>query len=405
MDQSITTITVDGFLAYTTGIVVYFVGMHLNRRVALLRAYNIPEPVSGGLIAAIITLSLYAGFGVELEFELETRDVLLVYFFTAIGLNARFSDLLAGGRPLAILLVLTLSFIVIQDVVGVLAASIVGLPAEVGLLAGSAALIGGHGTAIAWAPDFAAQGVAGALEIGVAAATLGLVIASLIGGPIAKFLIDRHRLSGGTEASVVGIAYEDEDSEAIHATSIMAVILTIHIAIILGWFLNQAITEAGFKLPLFVTCLLSAILMSNTLPHIFPRMHWPARTRSLALVSDFSLGLFLAMSLMGMQLWSIADLAGPLLVLLLLQTLAAVSFIFLILFRLMGRDYQAAVLSAGFGGFALGATPTAIANMTAVPKKHGPAPLVFIILPLVAAFFVDITNSFVLQTALNLLGE
>ena len=134
-------------------------------------------------------------------------------------------------------------------------------------------------------------------------------------------------------------------------------------------------------------------------------MHWPARTRSLALVSDFSLGLFLAMSLMSMQLWSIAGLAGPLLALLVFQTLAAVLFVFLILFPLMGRDYQAAVLSAGFGGFALGATPTAIANMTAVTKKHGPAPLAFIILPLVAAFFVDITNSFVLQTALSLLAK
>ena len=405
MEQDITTVTVESFVAYTIGIVVFFVGMRLNRRVAVLRAYNIPEPVTGGLAAALVTLILYAGFGIELTFDLQTRDRLLVYFFTAIGLNARFSDLLAGGRPLVTLLVLTLGFIVVQDVVGVAGAALVGLPGEVGVLAGSAALIGGHGTAIAWAPDFAARGVDGALEIGVAAATLGLVVASLIGGPIAKFLIERHGLSAGEEDAVVGIAYEDEASESIQHTSIMAVILTIHIAIVIGWFLNQALTEAGFKLPLFVTCLLAAIAMSNTVPHLFPRMHWPARTRSLALVSDFSLGLFLAMSLMSMQLWSIAGLAGPLLALLFFQTLAAVLFIFLILFPLMGRDYQAAVLSAGFGGFALGATPTAIANMTAVTKKHGPAPLAFIMLPLVAAFFVDITNSFVLQTALSLLAE
>ncbi len=401
--SSITTLEVESFLAYTIGIVVFFIGMRLNRRVAILRAYNIPEPVTGGLAAAMVTLVLYAGFGLEINYDLETRDTLLVYFFTAIGLNAKFSDLIAGGRPLAILLVLTLGFIVVQDVVGVLGATLLGLPGEVGLLAGSASLIGGHGTAIAWAPDFAAQGVDGALEIGVAAATLGLVIASLVGGPIAKFLIERHQLSGSEEDSVVGIAYEDEDQESIQHTNIMAVILAIHSAIIIGWFLNEALTEAGFKLPLFVTCLLAAIGLSNTLPHLFPNMHWPARTRSLALVSDFSLGLFLAMSLMSMQLWSIAGLAGPLLIILLLQTLAAVLFIFLVLFKLMGSDYQAAVLSAGFGGFALGATPTAIANMTAVTKKHGPAPLAFIILPLVAAFFVDITNSLVLQTALNAL--
>ena len=404
-DPTISSINVDSFLAYTIGIVVFFVGVHLNRRVDFLRSYNIPEPVTGGLVAASITLFLYLVFGIELIFDMETRDRLLVYFFTAIGLNARFSDLVAGGKPLGILLVLTLGFIVVQDVVGVLGASLVGLPEQVGLLAGSAALIGGHGTAIAWAPDFAALGIDGALEIGVAAATLGLVIASLVGGPIAKFLIEKHNLSGGNEQSVVGIAYADETKESIQPINVMAVILALHTAIILGWILNQALTDIGLKLPLFVTCLLCAIAMSNTVPHLFPKMHWPARTRALALVSDFSLGLFLAMSLMGMQLWSIAGLAGSLLVILLLQTLAAVLFIFLVLFRLMGRDYQAAVLSAGFGGFALGATPTAIANMTAVTKKHGPAPLAFIILPLVAAFFVDITNSFVLQAALNFLSE
>lgn len=397
------TVAVDSFVAYTIGIVVFLAGMRLNKLLPGLRSYNIPEPVTGGLLAASITLALYAVFDIEVAFDLERRDILLVYFFTTIGLNARVSDLVAGGRPLLILLGLTLAFIVVQDLVGVAGASLVGMPGEVGLLAGSASLIGGHGTAIAWAPEFAARGVDGALEIGVAAATLGLVIASLIGGPIAKFLIARHRLSAGTEDSVVGIAYENEATETIEHTDIMAVILAIHVSIILGWYLNDAVVAAGIKLPLFVTCLLVAIVLSNTVPRIFPRMYWPARTRALALVSDFSLGLFLAMSLMSMQLWSITGLAGSLLVILALQTLAAVGFIFLVLFRAMGSDYQAAVLSAGFGGFALGATPTAIANMTAVTKANGPAPLAFIILPLVAAFFVDVTNSFVLQAALTLL--
>ncbi|MEM7452688.1 MAG: sodium/glutamate symporter, partial [Pseudomonadota bacterium] len=178
-----TTVPVDSFLAYTAGIAVFFAGMRMNKRIAILREYNIPEPVTGGLLAALLTLALYAVFDIELAFDLETRDRLLIYFFTGIGLNARFADLVAGGRPLLVMLVLTLSFIVIQDGVGVAGALLLDLPAEVGLLTGSAALIGGHGTAIAWAPDFEAQGVTGALELGAAAATLGLVIASLIGGP------------------------------------------------------------------------------------------------------------------------------------------------------------------------------------------------------------------------------
>ena len=154
-------------------------------------------------------------------------------------------------------------------------------------------------------------------------------------------------------------------------------------------------------MPLFVPALLSGILLSNTIPYLLPKVQWPSRTTALALVADVSLGVFLAMSLMSMQLWTIAGLAGPLLMILAVQTVVAAVFILLLLFPLMGRDYQAAVLSAGFGGFALGATPTAIANMTAVTKTHGPAPTAFIILPLVSAFFVDITNAVVIQTALS----
>ncbi|MEM8961469.1 MAG: sodium/glutamate symporter [Acidobacteriota bacterium] len=397
------TYTVDSFLAYTIGIVVLFVGIELTKKFPVLRKYNIPEPVTGGLLAALVVFAVFLLTGTEIGFELDTRDRLLVYFFTAIGLNARFSDLVQGGRPLLILLGLTLGFIVVQNAVGIFGASVLGLPAAIGVLAGSASLIGGHETAIAWAPEITRLGVDNALEIGVASATLGLVIASLVGGPIASFLLNRHQLSSDEEEErVVGIAHDEADRESINHLSIMAVLLALHVAIILGFLANQAIAAMGLKLPLFVACLLVAILLSNSVPHLFPKLHWPARTKALALVSDFSLSLFLSMSLMSMQLWTIAGLAGPLLIILLLQTLAAVAFILFVLFPLMGRDYQAAVLSAGFGGFALGATPTAIANMTAVTKTHGPAPTAFLILPLVAAFFVDITNAFVIQFALTL---
>ena len=397
-----TQVEVPDFLAYTLGIVVFFCGVHLNRKVPWLRSYNIPEPVTGGLLAASVSFALYAFANLEVSFQLDTRDTLLVYFFTAIGLNARFSDLVAGGRPLVTLLVLTLGFIVVQNATGMAGAALVGQPLEIGVLAGSASLIGGHGTAIAWAPEIAAEGVEGALEIGIASATLGLVIASLIGGPIAKLLIGRNKLSGpdDEDETVVGVAYADEQSSRINHMDLMAVILVLHISIILGWISNQVLLQQGFRLPLFVNCLLVAIVLSNVLPRLLPRIRWPAHTPALALVSDFSLGLFLAMSLMSMQLWSIADLAGPLLIILALQTAVALAFILLLFFRVMGGDYQSAVLSAGFGGFALGATPTAIANMTAVTKANGPAPMAFIILPLVSAFFVDLTNAFVIRAAL-----
>ena len=199
----------------------------------------------------------------------------------------------------------------------------------------------------------------------------------------------------------MGISHDREAIETINHISVMSVFLTLHIAIILGYFLDQLLADLGLKLPLFVSCLLVAILLSNTVPTLLPRVRWPSRTKALALVSDFSLGIFIAMSLMGMQLWSVAELAGPLFLLLGVQVLAAVLFIVFVFFPLMGRNYMGVVLSSGFAGFSLGATPTAIANMTAVTKSHGPAPQAFIILPLVGAFFVDLTNAFVIQFFLN----
>lgn len=396
-------LAIDQFLAFTIGMLVLFTGVHLTKRIRILREFNIPEPVTGGLLAALVIFGIYLLTDLEVTFDLSTRDRLLVYFFTAIGLNARFEDLVKGGKPLLILLVLTISYIAIQNLVGISGAILVGVEHPVGVVAGSVSLIGGHGTAIAWAPDIVELGIANALEIGIASATLGLIIASLIGGPIARYLINRHQLQADpNEAHLVGISHDKEDSETVNHLSLMSVLLTLHIAIIIGYLANEYISSLGFKLPLFVSCLLTAILLSNLVPKFMPRMHWPARTRALAIVSDFSLGLFLAMSLMSMQLWTIAGLAGPLLFILLLQTLAAILFILVILFPLMGRDYQAAVLSAGFGGFAMGATPTAIANMTAVTKTHGPAPTAFIILPLVAAFFVDVANAFIIRFALTL---
>ena len=392
-------VQIDNFLAFTIGIMVYFAGMLLNRRVGFLREYNIPEPVTGGILASLFTLVLFVVFKRELSFDLQIRDVLLVYFFTTIGLNARLSDLISGGKPLLILLSLTLGYIVVQDVIGVATASILGLPKAMGVLTGSASLIGGHGTAIAWAPEIAANhGVSNALEVGVAAATLGLVMASLLGGPTAKFLLKKHALSGNREEELlVGASYEGEKTNTLTHVNFMGVLLVMHVAIILGYILNQFIGSIGLKLPLFVSCLMVGIFLSNTIPHLAKKLPWPAHTPAMAVVSDFSLGLFIAMSLMGMQLWSIADLAGPLLIMLTAQAVAAVLFIFFVFFRLLGGDYLSAVLSAGFAGFALGATPTAIANMTAVTKSHGAAPTAFIILPLVGAFFVDITNAFVIQ--------
>jgi len=390
-----------GFLTFTISIVVFFVGAGLNRWIAPLRRWNIPEAVTGGLLAALVTLVAHKTFGLAISFDLGARDMLLLYFFTGIGLNARLGDLIKGGRPFLILLALTLVFLVIQNLIAAGSAAALGLPKGITVLLGSASLIGGHGTTIAWAPLIAARfGLSNAMEIGVAAATLGLVIASLVGGPVASLLISRNGLSGPVgEPPMVGLpddVPDQPDRADLNHISLLRTILVLNVAILIGFAVDELVAETGVKLPLFVVCLLVAIVLTNTVPRLLPQLQWPTRTRALALVSDLSLNIFLAMSLMSMQLWTLGGL-GPVLVLVLaIQTAAAVAYMLFVVFPAMGRHYQAAVISAGFSGICLGATPTAIANMTAVTKAHGAAPTAFIILPLVSAFFIDIANAVII---------
>ncbi len=388
---------VDEFFAVTLGIVVLFVGKRLNNAIGFLREFSIPEPVTGGLLFSVLFTIVYAVTGVEVEFMLGARDVLLVYFFTTIGINASLKDLLAGGKPLVILLSITIAYMVVQNLTAVSIVGLIGGDPAGGLLGGTVSLIGGHGTAIAWAPRFAEDlGITNAMEIGIACATFGLILASLMGGPIAKFLISRHGLTPEkAETLDVGVP-EETDRAGIGAHDFLDAILAIHICAIFGLLLNEGLAELGLKLPLFVTCLFSGILVTNLIPDNFPRISgtkWPTRTPSMALIAEVSLGTFLAMSLMSMQLWSLIDLAGPILIVLTAQFLIAVSVNLFIVFPAMGKTYDAAVVCAGFGGISLGSTPTAMANMSAVAQRYGASHLAFIIVPLVCAFFIDLVNA------------
>jgi ESS family glutamate:Na+ symporter len=390
-------IEVSGFLTFTISILVFFAGMGLNRALAPLRRWNIPEAVTGGLIAAVATFAIHRAFDLSVTFDLDARDTLLLYFFTGIGLNARASDLLSGGRPLILLLALTLAFLVLQNVVASSCAALLGLPKGVAALLGSVSLVGGHGTTIAWAPVISERfALPNALEIGIASATLGLVVASLLGGPLAGLLISRFKLSGqGAAEPVIGLPENDKGPDAGKVThvGVLSTLLVLNVAILVGFALEEIVAETGVKLPLFVVCLLVAIVLANTIPRLLPGFLLPTRTRALALISDLSLNIFLVMSLMSMQLWSLEGLGLALAAIIAIQALLTVAFILFAVFPIMGRNYLAAVLAAGFTGIGLGATPTAIANMTAVTKVHGPAPTAFIILPLVSAFFIDLANA------------
>ncbi len=409
MEFSQDILTFNSFVSITLAIIVLFIGKALNLRFAVLRDLNIPEPVVGGLLFSIIFAIIHFSFGISTEFDLTSRDIMLVYFFTTIGLSSSLKDLVKGGKPLIILLLLTIFYMLIQNVIGISIAKIFDLNPLIGLLGGTVSLIGGHGTTIAWAPTFAEQyGITNAMEIGIATATFGLILASLMGGPIASLLIKKDNLKANqNEKQSVGVAYGKENIK-IDYFSFLHGILGIHVSIMIGVILNSAMEELGLKLPLFVTALFAGILISS---FITPKMEkkftwldWHAKGTSLALIADISLGIFLAMSLMSMQLWVVVDLAGPILTIITVQFLVAVSVSVFVVYKVMGKTYDAAVISAGFGGISLGSTATAMANMTSVTQRHGSSQLAFIIVPLVCAFFIDLVNVVMIQTIMAMLS-
>lgn len=378
-----------------------FMGRLLVQKVAFFKENNIPEPVVGGVFFCLINLLIYLLLGLEISFELEWRDILLVVFFTCIGLNSPLAQLLKGGKSLLILLVLVVAYLFVQNFLGFSMSKLMGISEKIGLLTGSISLSGGHGTAIAWSQVFLDKyQLTGAMEIGAASATFGLVMGGVLGGPLANWLIKKYKLAPSSQGKLeVGVA--DEMKDSISAFSVFTTLLTVAVAMGLGTQLKDYLTSLGVQLPGFVSALFCGILLTNTIPLIFKKISWPSGTTSLALLSEISLGLFLSMSLMSLQLWTLVGLAGPMLLILLIQALSVIAFSIFVVFRLMGKNYDAAVISAGFLGITLGATPTAVISMTAVSKKFGPSPLAFLIIPMVGAFFLDLANSLVITLFLN----
>ncbi|TWX70867.1 sodium/glutamate symporter [Colwellia demingiae] len=384
-------------------VMVLFLGRLLNNKITFLQQYNIPEPVTGGIVASIFFSVIYFIFDQSIDFSLKQRDILLVVFFTCVGLSAKFSTLMQGGKALVTLLFMAVFYLFIQNFTGIAVTMATDLATPVGVLGSSISLSGGHGTAIAWAPTFVSDfGIKNATEIGIACATFGLVLGGICGGPIAGYLIKRHKLSSSCQEHLSVGTKNEQEKITVH--SVYSVLLILCIAVGIGLHLHQLIDSFGINLPIFVPCLFGGIILTNTIPLVWKKLPWPTGTPTLALISDFCLGLFLAMSLMSLQLWTLIDLALPILLLLAAQVIMVLLFIIFVVFRVLGKNYDAAIMASGYAGLALGATPTAIANMTAVTKKYGASPQAFIVVPLIGAFFIDIANAFVIQIFLGWLS-
>jgi ESS family glutamate:Na+ symporter len=392
--------TISGANIVALAVAVWFIGTFITKKVALLERYSIPVAVTGGLLCSLVITAIYYGFDITINFDTRLRDLLLLTFFSTIGLSAKISLLKEGGKALVILLLAAAALLILQDTTGVILAMAFGVHPGYGLFGGSVSLAGGHGTAIAWGGVAEQAGLQAAKEIGIAFATFGLIAGGLIGGPIAERLIAKHGLQDAgkldAEGAMTGSSEQDQPRLLPPLSSALGTLMLLAVCVEAGDLVNQFLFSQGVTLPGFLTAMVVGIIIANT-ANIFKVTIDPvARERA----SELSLELFLAMSLMSMQLWVLAGAVGKILIVLFAQMTVITLFAVWIVFRVMGRNYDAAVIVAGFAGLGMGATPVGIANMNAVTSKYGPSPKAFLVIPLVGAFFPDIVNALVITTFL-----
>ena len=379
------------------GILVLFLGKYLNQRIGFLHRFNIPDPVSGGLVASLFFGALFLLFGWDIRFSTHYRDVLLIVFFTAIGLSTRLDRIIEGGKALLLLTFFAVFYIFFQNFLGILLSQVFHLSPYVGILAGSASLQGGHGNVVSWVPVLEKYQVPNAMEIGMLTATFGLIIGGILGGPTARFLIDRYRLTPEEDEKELTVGVKHGENVTVDYNSMLKVILFLAVSIGIGIQFHNLLERIHFTLPLFATCMLGGVILANAVPPLIPSLKCIHGSRALAIVSELSLGLFLAMAMMSLKFWNLGAESAYILVNILLQTLTLLVFTVVVIFKVLGKDYTAAVISAGYIGSALGATPTAMANMAAVTQEYGPSPVAFVVIPVVGAFVIQVSNAMVIN--------
>ena len=378
---------------------VLLLGHFLNRIVAPLARYNIPEPISGGLLVAIVLAVLEQTADLAISFDNTLKPVLMLSFFASVGLSADLRLLGKGGKRMLMFVLVLIPFLLLQNALGIALALGLDLHPLMGLVGGSITLIGGHGTGAAYAQTFAEQhNIQSIMELSMTSATMGLVLGGLVGGPLAQWLIKRHKLAGAEIPSDEPSDSHDTTHQQIAPYSFLPVLAATLAAVLGGQALSSLFADSGVTVPTFLWCMLLGVLIRN----LGNPLGLQLNLKAIDFMSSVSLSLFLAITMMALSLVSVAAMAGPLLLILLFQVMLVLIFGALLTFRAVGRDYEAAVMSAAFCGFAMGATATAIANMQAITARYGPAPQAFIVVPLVGAFLIDILNALVLTGFISL---
>ncbi|HKO87827.1 MAG TPA: sodium/glutamate symporter [Burkholderiales bacterium] len=377
--------------------VVLLIGTLINRRVRFLAHYNIPDPITGGLLFAAVASIAWAATDFTFTMDQTIKPELLLMFFAGAGLCADLRMLKRGGKALLIFLLVLFPYVLLQNMVGVATAKALDLHPIFGLIGGSITLLGGHGTGAAYAGRFAeVNNLQAVMELSMTVATLGLILGGIIAGPIAQYLINRYKLR--SQASIDATAEEGDKEVSITTVGMIGALAAILAAVVGGHRLAVEFSGGVITIPSFLWCMILGVAIRNLIP--FTGVHIDDRASNI--ISSVSLSLFLVMTMMALNLVEVALAAGPLLMIIAVQVVVLAAYAVFICFRFLGRDYEASVTTSAFIGFSMGSTATAMVNMQAVTQKYGPAPQSYLIVPLAGAFFVDLMNAFILTGMLAL---
>lgn len=375
-------------------IAVYIIGDFIKNKISLLQKYFIPAPVIGGLLFSIILFIGYQTESFYVTMDITLQDFFMNIFFTTVGFTISAAIIKKSGKLGAILAVVSVFYLIIQNLIGVGISELFGIHKLLGVAMGSTSMSGGVGSAMAFGPTFESLGAEGATTVGAAAATFGLFMGSIVGGPVAKRLIDKYNLSSSVKNSNVGELQKEKDTDSNLFRTVMLVILTAALGSIISYVLN--LTDLTF--PYYVGCLFAGAIVRNLADADMIKIN----IDEIDSIGNISLNIFLSMALMNLSIWTLLDLAGPMIVILITQTVVIMFYSYFVTFRTMGKNYDAAVMAAGHCGVGLGQTPNAIANMSAIIDEHGPAPTAWFVLPIITVVFINIFNPIIITIFINL---
>ena len=393
-------IQIDMYQTLALSVVVLMLGQFLKQKINFLEKFCIPSPVVGGLIFSVLTCILYSTGVVEFTFDDTLREVCMVFFFTSVGFQANLKVLKSGGKALAIFLGLVIALIFMQNLLAVGVSHLIGLDSLVGLCTGSIPMVGGHGTAGAFGPVLEDFNVQGATTICTAAATFGLVAGSLIGGPIGKRLIEKKHLLDTIVTEDDSLLIEEEKKHERHSNMYAAAVFQLILAVGLGTIVSELLTKTGLTFPIYIGAMIVAAIIRNVGEYSGKFDIYMGEINNLG---GICLSLFLGIAMITLKLWQLAELALPLMILLGAQLLLIFLYTYFVVFRVMGKDYDAAVLAAGTCGFGMGATPNAMANMQVLCDRYAPSVKAYLLVPLIGSLFADFINSLVITLFINII--